>query len=152
MIKTSPLADRQSYPPEVEHLFGRKSSLEKLKTFSSLRGNTAHINKRHNIGNMKQGFPLHQRDPLALDAEPQHALPVGHVGMLLHKVHVGGQQELPAPVDPWGRHVLQEVLHIIRRKLCRSRRNKEPISCVLSGIKYLHLLCESCWKLELCAI
>lgn len=105
-MTTSHLAGRQSYPPEVEHLFGRKSSLEKLKTFSSLRGNTAHIKKKSNIANINHGCPLVQWDPLALNAEPQHVLPVGHVGMLLHKVHVGRQQELPAPVDPGGRHVL----------------------------------------------
>lgn len=71
-------------------------------------------------------------DLLALDADPQHVLPVGHVGMLLHKVHISGQQELPAPVDPGGGHVLQEVFDIVGGKLCRGRRKEELVSRVLS--------------------
>lgn len=77
-------------------------------------------------------FPRSRWDLLALDGEPQHVLPVGHVRMLLHKVHVGGQQELPAPVDAGGRHVLQEVLDVVRGKLCRGRRKEKLHSGVLS--------------------
>lgn len=59
---------------------------------------------------------------LALDAEPQHVLPVSHVRVLLHKVHVRGQQELPASVHPGSCHLLQEVLHVLWWKLTRGRR------------------------------
>lgn len=63
--------------------------------------------------------------------------------MLLHKVHISGQQELPAPVDPGGRHVLQEVFDIVRGKLCRGRRKEELISRVLSErIKKIKLICS----------
>lgn len=54
---------------------------------------------------------------LALDSEPQHVLSVCYVWMLPYEVHVRGQQELPAAVDPRNGHVLQKLLHVLRRKL-----------------------------------
>lgn len=54
---------------------------------------------------------------LALNAEPQHVLSVGNIWVFLNEVYISRQQELPAPVDPRSCHMLQELLHILWRKL-----------------------------------
>lgn len=59
---------------------------------------------------------------LALDAKPQHVLPVGNIWVFLNEVYISRQQELPAPVDSRSCHMLQELLHILWRKLTRDRR------------------------------
>lgn len=106
-----------------------------------------HINKSPDTFDIKLCFPASSGCPsldlLALDAEPKHVLPVCHIGMFLHKVYVGGQQELPASVDPGRRHMLQEVLHIVWRKLCRGSGKKELIS---------HALSEKTLKRNICSL
>ena len=64
---------------------------------------------------------------LALDAKPQHVLPVGHICVFLNELGVGRQQELPAPVDPRYCHMLQELFHILRRKLTPAERRKDAL-------------------------
>lgn len=54
---------------------------------------------------------------LALDAKPQHVLPVGNILVFLNEVYISRQQELPATVDSRNCHMLQELLHILWRKL-----------------------------------
>lgn len=67
---------------------------------------------------------LHLGDLLALDAQPQHVLPVSHVRVLPNEVHVGGQQELPASVDARSCHLLQEIFDVLRRKLTEAGRKE----------------------------
>lgn len=57
---------------------------------------------------------------LALDAKPQHVLPVGNIWVFLNEVYISRQQELPAPVDSRSCHMLQELLHILWRKLAET--------------------------------
>lgn len=64
---------------------------------------------------------------LALDAKPQHVLPVGNIWVFLNEVSISRQQELPAPVYPRHCNMLQELLHILRRKL-RETHEEEVVS------------------------
>lgn len=57
---------------------------------------------------------------LALDAKPQHVLPVGNIWVFLNEVNISGQKELPAPVDSRSCYMLQELLHILWRKLTKA--------------------------------
>lgn len=54
---------------------------------------------------------------LALDAKPQHVLPVGNIWVFLNKVYISRQQELPAPVCPRSCHMFQELFHVFWGKL-----------------------------------
>lgn len=41
--------------------------------------------------------------------------------VLLDELYIGGQQELPAPVDPRSGHMLEELFHILRRELMEEK-------------------------------
>lgn len=101
-----------------------KSSLETLKTFSNLQERKVQINLNRKptkkplcslIIRKSSGFS--ECYLLALDAKPQHVLPVGNIWVFLNEVYISRQQELPAPVYPGHCHMLQELLHILWRKL-----------------------------------
>lgn len=78
-------------------------------------------------------FPLCscERNLLALDAEPQHVLPVSHIRVFLNEVYISRQQELPASVHSRSCHLLQEIFHILWWKLTkaegRTRFNKNTV-------------------------
>lgn len=57
---------------------------------------------------------------LALDAEPQHVLPVSDVRVFPNKVSISRQQELPASVHSRSCHLLQEIFHILWWKLTKA--------------------------------
>lgn len=69
---------------------------------------------------------------LGLDAQPEHVLPLRHIGVLLDKLVVAGQQELPAAVDPGDCHLLQEVLHVLWGQLVGAFHFKSVTQITLS--------------------
>lgn len=110
------------YTPGWGELFGIKSSLEKLKTFSNLDQIRAELVWCVTMMSWWFHTWFFDFNLLALDAKPQHVLPVSNVLVFLNEVYISRQQKLPAPVNPRCRHVLQELLHILWRKLWKRPR------------------------------